>query len=274
MEFDQNQLIQNSLSLKEWLNPDNYNEELDDTFLLQIISAIFQNNRRGYQEKFQKLLKGSMIHLSKIGYVAESDYLVYRRGIMFRISESDEDYRKRIRKENHELLEAILNNNQKEFNYFYEDEFPKVARLILNNNGTLENAKDIFQDALVIVIENVLHQKIDLTCSLGTYIYSVCRYTWLNYLKKRKITIRLEDSYSINEKIEILSLDDSDNAMDNVTTVVSQLGNPCKKLLELFYYHNYSWKQIADELGYASPASARNQKYKCLERIRELVNSQ
>jgi len=122
-----------------------------------------------------------MVHLSKNGYVEEGDYLIYRRGIRFRNTQSDEEYRSRIGKENYELLEAIMNNNQKEFNYFFEDEFPKIARLILNNNGTLENAKDIFQDALVIVIENVLHQKIDLTCSLGTYMYSVCRYIfkWL-----------------------------------------------------------------------------------------------
>jgi hypothetical protein len=50
------------------------------------------------------------------------------------------------------------------------------------------------------------------------------------------------------------------------------LGDPCKELLECFYYKNLSWSEIASRLGYSSAASARNQKYKCLERIRKAVN--
>jgi RNA polymerase sigma factor (sigma-70 family) len=272
MTLDEKQLKQNNLELDKWLNSENYNEELNDKFSLNIINAIFRNNRNTFHEKFENLVDESMIHLKKNGYVQEDDYLIYERTVMFRSTESDEDYRRRIGRQNHILLEAIMNNNQKEFNYFYKDQFPKIARLILNNNGTHENAKDIFQDALVIVIENVLHQKIDLTCSLGTYMYSVCRYIWLNHLRKRKITTQIEDNYSINERIEILSLNDSSHNIDAVNIAVSQLGNPCKSLLELFYYHNYTWEQIADELGYISAASARNQKYKCMERIREMVN--
>lgn len=59
---------------------------------------------------------------------------------------------------------------------------------------------------------------------------------------------------------------------DTVRTTIETLGDPCKQLLECFYYKNMNWDEIASKLGYSNAASARNQKYKCLERIRKTVN--
>lgn len=60
---------------------------------------------------------------------------------------------------------------------------------------------------------------------------------------------------------------------DNVAKVINNLSDPCKQLLECFYYQNLSWDEIASKLGYANAASARNQKYKCLERIRSKLSA-
>jgi len=54
---------------------------------------------------------------------------------------------------------------------------------------------------------------------------------------------------------------------------IEKLGGKCKELLYHFYYLNRDWKTITEELGYISEASARNQKYKCLEKIRKNLNN-
>jgi len=59
---------------------------------------------------------------------------------------------------------------------------------------------------------------------------------------------------------------------ERVNKAIETLGGPCKQLLESFYYQKLSWGEIASLIGYSTPASARNQKYKCLERIRSIVS--
>jgi predicted DNA-binding protein YlxM (UPF0122 family) len=57
-----------------------------------------------------------------------------------------------------------------------------------------------------------------------------------------------------------------------VAAILEKITDPCKGLLESFYFDQLSWDAIAEKYGYSNAASARNQKYKCLERIRkELV---
>ena len=158
------------------------------------------------------------------------------------------------------------------FNRFYEYEFPKIVRFILANKGTLESAKDLFQDTLVVFIEKVYRKELDLTCSLGTYLYSICRNLWLDQLRKDKLSISLIDHYSNSEPLMFVSSDLAPDIYENVNTAIESIGDPCKQLLESYYYKSLSWDEIASSLGYANAASARNQKYKCLERIRKTLN--
>jgi DNA-directed RNA polymerase specialized sigma subunit len=46
----------------------------------------------------------------------------------------------------------------------------------------------------------------------------------------------------------------------------------CYQLFQLFYYQSRSMREIADELGYSSEANARQQKYKCLTRLRAHID--
>lgn len=80
----------------------------------------------------------------------------------------------------------------------------------------------------------------------------------------------------IKSELEVRLIEDENTPenIDSITIAIENLGNPCKRLLELFYYKNESWDDIATTLGYSNGASARNQKYKCLERLRkQLINS-
>ena len=51
---------------------------------------------------------------------------------------------------------------------------------------------------------------------------------------------------------------------------LEKLGDPCKSILELFYYHKMSMEDIQQHAGYKNSATAKNIKYKCLRRLRKL----
>jgi len=194
---------------------------------------------------------------------------------MFRLERlTESEKRAETLKINQEIINGILSGDQQVFNNLYEDEFPKIVSFIIRNSGRADMAKDVFQDALVIFIEKVYTKKLDLTCSVSTYLYSICRFLWMDQLRQNKREMPLNDNYNyLKDDITIVGVDDdTPDIYENVNSAIEKLGNPCKQLLESYYYKNLSWDEIASSLGYSNAASARNQKYKCLERIRNVVN--
>ena len=181
-----------------------------------------------------------------------------------------------VEEENAKIIDGLYTGNQEVFNDLYEYEFPKVVKLVTQNSGSVDNARDIFQDALVILMEKVFYKELHLSCSIGTYLYAISQNLWLSKLRRNKFFISLCKLSFINSELEVRLIEDENmpENIEDITNAIETLGNPCKQLLELFYYKNESWEDIAELLGYASAGSARNQKYKCLERLRkQLINN-
>jgi RNA polymerase sigma-70 factor (ECF subfamily) len=68
--------------------------------------------------------------------------------------------------------------------------------------------------------------------------------------------------------------ENDENNLELVSRCFNQLGDPCHSLLDLFYYHKNSMEEIALALNYKNPETAKNQKYKCMERLRKLVEAE
>ena len=177
-----------------------------------------------------------------------------------------------IEERNDKIIQGILSGDQQVFNDLYEHEFPKTVRLVTYNSGRVDDAKEVFQNGLVVIIEKVYRKELDLTCSFSTYLYSVCRNLWFEEIRRSKKTISVNDPYDyLQSDGAFISNEYIPDELEAVNKAIESLGDGCKQLLECFYYKNLSFEEIANTLGYATAASARNQKYKCLERIRRTV---
>lgn len=186
---------------------------------------------------------------------------------------TDDERREQTLIANATIIQGIKSGDQSVFNRLYEYNFPNTVKLVVNNSGNMDAAKDVFQQGIVILWEQVQSERLDLTCSVSTYLYSICRILWMEQLRLNKRKAVISDIFiDANEKITIPGIESTPDIYESISSAIESLGNPCKQLLESFYYQNLSWDEIAGSLGYANAASARNQKYKCLERIRKLVN--
>jgi hypothetical protein len=57
-------------------------------------------------------------------------------------------------------------------------------------------------------------------------------------------------------------------------TAMGKIGEPCKSLIEAFYVHRKNMQEIAGYFGYTNADNAKNQKYKCLVRLKKLFFAQ
>lgn len=174
------------------------------------------------------------------------------------------------------LLEGLAQNDRTAIESIYAMQYNMVQTLIINNNGTAEDAKDIFQEAMMVLYEKARSGSFELNCQLKTYVYSVCRRLWLKRLlqlqKYSHNSNGLVETVSVDEDMEVHDQRNSDFLM--MEKALSSIGEPCKSLLEAFYLQKRNMTEIAGNFGYTNADNAKNQKYKCLMRLKKLFFSE
>lgn len=147
--------------------------------------------------------------------------------------------------------------------------FPAVKKLVLKNSGSTQDAEDIYQEALIILVRKVQAPGFVLSSSLNTYLYGICRFLWSDRLKQKNriIEVEVEKSPAVisNEDLELLKREEENKLSEQAFL---QLGEKCRQLLLLFYFKKRSLKDIAGLLGFSSEKVAKNQKYRCLEKAK------
>jgi RNA polymerase sigma factor (sigma-70 family) len=165
-----------------------------------------------------------------------------------------------------EIVESIRKGNrEKPIRYLYK-EFPVIKANILASGGNKEIAEEIFNDALLLLIEKVSHPSFELSSKLSTYLFGISRFLWKNELRRqnRKQDLEWEGAVILSE--EFMNMDEErEERFQALETIIASLSKKCQDIFERLYYKNQSMQEIATALGFSSENSAKTQKYKCME---------
>ncbi len=174
-----------------------------------------------------------------------------------------------------EVILGILNNSSSTLQYLYKAYFPMIYQLIINNNGNEDDAKDIYQEGIIILHDKIKSGDFELTSKLKTFLYSVCRRLWLKKLNhKSRYNANIndyEDHFAVEP--DLANHEEKDQQFLMMDKALLQLGEPCKTIIEDFYIHNKSMQDISEKFGYTNADNAKTQKYKCLQRLKKLFFS-
>ena len=174
------------------------------------------------------------------------------------------------------LLEELAKGDRSTTEQIYKQQFKIVAGWIQNHGGTANDSADVFQEAMVVLYEKAQQEDFRLSCRIGTYLFAISKHIWLKKLQ------------SLRKQPDFLSVSDADNGSDwvyeddvkvhqereahyhQLNTALDQLGEPCRSLIRAFYHHDKNMQEIAADFGYTNPENAKTQKYKCLNRLRQI----
>jgi RNA polymerase sigma factor (sigma-70 family) len=175
-----------------------------------------------------------------------------------------------------EVILGILNNSESVLKRMYVTYFPMILQLIINNNGTADDAKDIYQEAVIILYNKIKAGDFELSSKLKTFIYSICRRLWLKRLSHMSRfggdISDFQDYTPVDDEVDKHS--EMDLQFDKMASALQLLGEPCKTIIEDFYIHNLSMQDICERFGYTNADNAKTQKYKCLQRLKKLFFQQ
>ena len=177
-----------------------------------------------------------------------------------------------------ELLQELQHHKTDEeaIRFIYRSYYSVAEKYIQQNNGSEQDAEDIFQEVVVTFIETVKQGKFRGECSISTFIYTLTRHTWLNELKRRGRAKLREEKFDKTQDtvtIDMSQLMESRESKNRLMQLVEQLGETCKKILVAFYYDNLSMKEILQTLSYENEQVVRNKKYKCLKQLGQTVKA-
>ena len=167
-----------------------------------------------------------------------------------------------------EIFERICKGDEKALEFLYQKYYRMMTKLVITNSGTEDEARDVYQDALIVFWQKATSGNLVLTSKMSTYIYSICQNLWRKELDRKK---RL----SSEEKDTSVTLDTESSERETILAkCIDQLGETCKKVLMFYYFEEMSMQDIADKLGFANTDTAKTKKYKCKKKLDELVKAQ
>src|SRR5262249_44096155 len=149
------------------------------------------------------------------------------------------------------LLQGLARSDKKAVETIYRSHYNMVQSLIINNSGSADDAKDIFQETMIVLYEKVRAGGFELNCQIKTYVYSVSRRLWLKRLQQMNRFApgmdNLDNTVPVEEEVEQHEkINDEFLAMEKA---IGSLGEPCKSLLEAYYFQKKNMHEIAAGFG-------------------------
>lgn len=170
-------------------------------------------------------------------------------------------------------IEKARNGEEALWVDLYKKVFPKIQHLICTNSGSRDQAKDLLQDSLITLYEKIRDGKlVQLTCQPETYLYSVVRNKWLEHRKRQgNFLIRDLEAEDIAD-LSGVDWQDEPIAYDELLqNAIARLDEKCRQLILQTEYHGIDMTAIAAQLGYENAHVASNMKYRCLQKLKKLV---
>lgn len=164
-------------------------------------------------------------------------------------------------------MQATNINHEEWLTRLYLDAFPAAARYISKLGGSLDEAKDIFQDALVIYYEKTVAGNTDAPRNEKAYLLGITKHLWYHHRQKQQ---RLFSN-------DVLNYTDIPNdaplipSAKRLLRYLEAAGQRCMDMLQAFYYDKQNMREIAERFGLSGERSATVQKHKCLEKVRDKV---
>ena len=166
-----------------------------------------------------------------------------------------------------EIFERICQGDERALEELYAKYYRMMTKLVISNSGTEEEAKDIYQEALVVFWQKAVSGNLVLTSKISTYVYSICQNLWRKELDRKK---RLSNEEK--DGVEYSNYDQQERARI-IQECINDLGETCRNVLMFYYFDGMSMQDIADKLGFANTNTAKTKKYKCKKKLDELVKS-
>lgn len=172
------------------------------------------------------------------------------------------------------IIECIrTGKNNEALKYLYKDPLRKVRKFILSNSGTLDDADDVFQDAIVVLFDYVKKGKYNENYALDGFLFKVAKNAWIDIArKKRKVIKEPFIGFDIGDEAYFLEDMIKEEQVKAFHTLFNQLEENCRQILSFVVFEKKSMKEVSELMGFKDEKVAKNQHYRCKKYFSKLIS--
>ena len=172
-----------------------------------------------------------------------------------------------------EIVRCIKSSQDREvLNWMYKEVYPKVRRYVTGNSGSVDDSKDVFQEAVIVLYKQVIDNKYNQITDVEGFMIVVSRNIWINMVRKASRNVSQEfykEEYSLdnNPLVEMIMTE----KWGAFQKLFDSIGEKCKELLTFSTYEKLTMDEIAIKMGLANANAAKTQNYRCKQKLIDLV---
>lgn len=170
------------------------------------------------------------------------------------------------------ILDLIRKGDEEAFVLLYKSNRNAIRAYVSRNHGDADDAEDMLQEALIVLWKRVRTGRFEYSAKLSTFIYAIVKNMWTRELaRKWREQPTTEDVEFVSEDPSVLDDIVQSEQAERMREALNRLGNPCKKVLMLYYWEELSMEEIAKAMGFANAETAKSKKYQCKEMLKKIL---
>jgi len=182
------------------------------------------------------------------------------------------------------ILIGIKNRKGDILEYLYKEYFPQIQRIVLKHEGNEQDARDLFQEALVIIFTRLREGDLVIKNSFHNYFIVLCRFIWF---RQKGIKNNFEAPAETDEPFEkinssVHAVEEHPGDKEYKEYLASKnekifqrhyrkLPGDCKRVLKM-YFRKKSFREIAARMKYNNEEYARRKKYLSMQMLMRMIN--
>jgi RNA polymerase sigma factor (sigma-70 family) len=168
------------------------------------------------------------------------------------------------------LLDKLKTEDSSSFGLLYKFYFPSIESYIKQNLGNSEDAEDIFQETIIVLLQKVRQPDFVLTSSLKTYLYAVAKNLWLKRLRDNKMKIVDSELSLKNYATETFEIETEKSREEKVENWLLKITRNCQNILKALFFYEVPMNNLMVKMGWKNKHTASNQKHKCIQQIKNV----
>lgn len=168
-------------------------------------------------------------------------------------------------------IDDLKKESSHAFGLLYNAYFDVVLRHVLHNSGTKDDAEDLFQEIMIVLVHKIRNDNFRLSASLKTYVMAIGKNLWLKSLRGKTRERDHQDAATAAYYSELNAVIEQEKYYKSkLQQYLYKISNHCQDFIDDVFFKGKSPEQIRKEYGYTTKHNAANQKYKCMEQIRRV----
>jgi len=168
------------------------------------------------------------------------------------------------------LLKQVKTEGNASFQLLYKFYFPSIASYVKQNRGSIEDAEDIFQEAIIVLLQKVRQPDFVLTSALKTYLYAIAKNLWLKRLRSNKLISADEfENYRIESEPFSIEINPEKTKEEKIIIWLAKITANCQRILKALFYYQEPMDDVMKKMGWKNKHTAANQQYKCIQQIKK-----